>query len=305
MARTFLTEAASSLALAVLMVMPTASPAQQQASKSKQKLSEKSEEIIEWAKTKYKVDILYKDVKYPLVRQRIRIRAAVVAQGGVPTTKEIPFPGPPTYIRGSNPSLNAVERWLPQVKSELGKYPPELIEKTGLKTIILAREPKLNSLPVGGTADDGAFIVSVEDERGIGKQNFTLTFHHEFGHVVDIAMHGELYVRDVKWAALNGPKFRGYISRDGWTFMTLRTMDDGRDRPGFLSKYCTSCVQEDKAEVFGFMFANQRELQRRMKDDAVIRAKVQYWKEALEKFCPEMDEKFFEQLAAADSKKKG
>jgi hypothetical protein len=194
------------------------------------------------------------------------------------------------------------------VQHELGKYPPELIDKAGLKTIILAREPKRDNFrPVTGMADEGAFIVSVEDERGIGKYFFAHVFHHEFGHVVDIAMHGKLYDRDVKWAALNGPKFRGYTSSDGWTFRTITTTDDDVERPGFLSKYCTSCVQEEKAEVFAFLFTSheQRELERRMKSDAVIRAKVKYMKEALEKFCPEMDEKYFEQLAAADSKKKG
>src|SRR5262249_54709626 len=105
----------------------------------------------------------------------------------------------------------------------------------------------IHSLPVTGMADEGAFIVSVEDERGIGQHYFTHVFHHELGHGVDIAMNGRLYDRDVKWAALNGKKFRGYTSSDGWTFRTITTVDDDVERPGFLTKYCTSCVQEEKA----------------------------------------------------------
>jgi hypothetical protein len=64
------------------------------------------------------------------------------------------------------------------------------------------------------------------------------------------------------------------------------------DASGFLTRYSTSAVEEDKAELFAPLRTEHRAVMRRAKWDEVTAAKASELKRRLRDFCPEIDESF-------------
>ena len=60
------------------------------------------------------------------------------------------------------------------------------------------------------------------------------------------------------------------------------------ETPGFLSRYSTSAVEEDKAEVFAFLVTAPEQVRSIMDRDVVVRAKVAAIARQVGKVCPEM-----------------
>jgi hypothetical protein len=63
--------------------------------------------------------------------------------------------------------------------------------------------------------------------------------------------------------------------------------------PGFVSRYATSALEEDKAETFAFLMAAPVRLDAIAARDAVIRNKIVALRAELHEFCPEIDGRFW------------
>jgi len=68
------------------------------------------------------------------------------------------------------------------------------------------------------------------------------------------------------------------------------------DYPGFLTRYATAVLAEDKAEVFANMMVNLQPVKARAQKDAVILAKMLRIKELLLRFCPQVDDHFWQRI---------
>jgi len=116
--------------------------------------------------------------------------------------------------------------------------------------------------------------------------------HHEFFHIIDYRDDGELYA-DRRWMDLNPVEFQyGSGGKNAQDDSSASLMTS--DRPGFLNSYSRTGVEEDKAEVFANMIVNGGLLAGRASTDPVLRAKMERMKELLAKFCPEIDDTFWE-----------
>ena len=71
--------------------------------------------------------------------------------------------------------------------------------------------------------------------------------------------------------------------------------------PGFLTGYATSAVEEDKAEIFAHLMTDYEAVRKRATTDRVIHKKVLMLKSVLAKFCPDMDETFWDQVSRRQS----
>ena len=69
------------------------------------------------------------------------------------------------------------------------------------------------------------------------------------------------------------------------------------EQPGFLTRYATSALEEDKAEVFAFLMARPGEMARRMGSDRVLSAKAQGVREIVADLDPAMDASFWARVA--------
>jgi hypothetical protein len=118
-----------------------------------------------------------------------------------------------------------------------------------------------------------------------------LVIHHEFFHIVDWRDDGILY-GDERWAALNPKTFKygsgGKNAQDDNTGSI-----PNEDNPGFLNRYSTTGVEEDKAEVFAYMIVHDKMIQERAKRDPVLKSKVERMQELIGKFAPKSGKEFW------------
>jgi Putative zinc-binding metallo-peptidase len=267
-----------------LLCIPNRCPAQSSSGKvtsphsttNSHELSQESRDVIAWAAKTYRIEIVWKNVPYPFVLAEER-----------------------KTLQGSNPSLEAVEQTLPRLRQALAKYPRDLPHSVGLSRIILGSQLNASGVHIGGYSypPSKSFILEIETRE---RQSFrSITLHHEIFHLIDKALLGQYAKQDVVWARLNGPNFKGYQSGNGWNWMS--TQQSGNAKPaaerGFVSAYCMSSVQEDKAEVFAHLMEDPAALAQLAEKDPVIRAKVDRMKQMVRQANAKMDRKYFEKLA--------
>ena len=65
---------------------------------------------------------------------------------------------------------------------------------------------------------------------------------------------------------------------------------------GFLNYYSTTGVEEDKAEVFANLIVDPAYVENRIKNDAVLRAKVKMMQKLLRSFCPDVNAAFWKRV---------
>jgi uncharacterized protein (TIGR03067 family) len=183
---------------------------------------------------------------------------------------------------------------------EFGLLPPELVKRAGLWRVVLCTQLTLNRQPVAGVPDfdRGTLYLEVGAVR-ICPADARRGVHHEFFHLLDYRLNRRVDV-DPTWTALNRPGFR--YGKGGLAALNdpdLDTAPSDRD-PGFLSRYSTTAVEEDKAEVFSFMAVHARFVDARGRADPVIRAKADRMRAILAAACPAADDAFWDRLRLAE-----
>jgi protein associated with RNAse G/E len=203
-------------------------------------------------------------------------------------------------IQGKQTTLKALHEYLPMFLHEWNLYPPSLVTNTKLKYIVFGIDFKLlsetrrrNAIP--DYHHDAMYYDVRSSNRSIVYQNYILiVVHHEFFHFIDFKDDGEVY-EDKIWKKLNPPEFK--YGKGGKYAQSDDKEGDVTDTiPGFITKYATSGVEEDKAEVFRCMMVNLRELEARAESDPVLARKIARMKELLYAFCPEMNEAYWQRL---------
>lgn len=203
----------------------------------------------------------------------------------------------PWPIRGGAPSDRDMQRYASIFVSEWKHYPRGFVTIVNLRRIILCRD-----LSVGGwrTAavpgfDDGTLYFDV----ALGRHSEAYqrkTIHHEFFHMVDHSDDG-IIKRDEEWQALNPEGFR--YGSGGQMYQHDRQAGvASADVPGFLNRYATSGVEEDKAEVFASMMIDYKAVLVQSEQDSVLAKKVVMMKERVRHLCADMDDVFWEALPA-------
>ena len=115
--------------------------------------------------------------------------------------------------------------------------------------------------------------------------------HHEFFHVIDWRDDGKVH-EDSHWAAMKPRGFKyGNGGRNTQNDRTGSILID--KRPGFMNKYSTTGVEEDKAEVFATMIVHWDVVADRAKRDEVVAKKVARMQTQMEEFSPAADKEFW------------
>lgn len=236
-----------------------------------QDLSEADNKIIQWAKDNYGVEIVTSGTEWPMKRSNC-------------------------IINGKDAPAKSISAYLPLLKSELAKYPKSLLEKAGTKKMVLAVKLAVGKQERSAVPDWDEMILFLDVENGKEVATYhRRVFHHEFYHIIDYADDRKVY-EDKDWTKLNPKDFK-YGKGGASMYETGEDVFSKSEKiPGFLNKYGTAGVEEDKAELFSFLFTDHAFLKKRCEKDESVRSKVSRMKELMESFCPDMDEKFWEKL---------
>jgi hypothetical protein len=204
-------------------------------------------------------------------------------------------------IRGTAPKLGSCLFYQPLLVAGLELYPPAFVKKSGLRKIILCGDLHYLSQPRKAipVEDTGTLYLDPDPEIIYYLQD---VLHHEFFHIIDRAMfkHGLWSAPrrrgwDDQWCALNPWGFTygdgGAYDREAGAFIS----GDGSVVAGFLNRYSTSAVEEDKAEIFAGLIRHPGALVEGQ--DAVLACKAKEMIRRLFMFCPDVDADFWHRVS--------
>jgi hypothetical protein len=201
-------------------------------------------------------------------------------------------------IDGKEASRDDIDSYAPILASEWNCYPVSLVKRSKLRRIILCRDLSFAGQPRTAIPDFEHDDLYLDVARGRYSEPYVRkVIHHEFFHVIDYR-NGTLYADD-RWSRLLPKDTRyGTGGKDAQNDSSVTGIRD--DLPGFLNKYATTGVEEDKAELFAHMIVSRKIVDERAAKDAVLRAKVVLLRDVLKAFCPEMDEKFWKAASSVE-----
>jgi hypothetical protein len=235
------------------------------------------------------------------------LRGDLLAQGLVPVGEksvhvaalaglgiEVLVPAQPFHLEsgqseleGKPISVEQRERALLTLVRELERYPAQFLARARLRRLLLCEKLHEGKGPIPSLPNyHGALLIDVDADAPYLRR----LVHHEVFHFADYAADDQLS-HDPAWLGLNHPRF-AYGSGG----RSLREPGVGRftsDIPGFVSRYATSALEEDKAETFAMRMSEPRKFAALTAADPILRAKSAALEVELEKLSRTMDARFF------------
>lgn len=199
-------------------------------------------------------------------------------------------------ITAREPSPDSVLGCTRLLEFELSLYPNDLLRKAGLRSIVVCEGLARNDSPEAIILTSTSGRIYIDAAYAARNDGYIrLGVHHELFHMIDEADDGSLW--DGSWSSLND---KGFVylpsicdrSEAGESVVWLRYAGF----PGFVSGYSMSAVYEDKAEVFASMMVEPVHIADRVTQDAIVKRKVEYIAELVRKFCPGMDDRFWDRV---------
>ena len=198
-------------------------------------------------------------------------------------------------IAASNAEGRELKFYYSNIATEFLLYPPGVVKQTRLKRIVLCRGLSFAGQSRAAVPDFEHDTLYYDVVAGAYSRRYQRhAIHHEFFHIIDYRDDGEVY-SDNRWARLNPQKFR--YGEGGAKMQNDPLSGLPRDIPGFLTKYATSGVEEDKAEIFAYMMTDYPAVAKRAGTDRVIREKMTAMKRLLGIFCSEIDQTFWDEVS--------
>ncbi|HTQ11001.1 MAG TPA: hypothetical protein VMI31_13075 [Fimbriimonadaceae bacterium] len=176
---------------------------------------------------------------------------------------------------------------------EWSRYPASFIVKSAVHRIVIGVHLSMNDqLRASVPAFDGdtMYYDAALGARSAHYQRIVI--HHEFFHLVDDRM--KVIYHDPEWEKLNPP---GFKYGQGGAKMRRSGVGELTDTiPGFLTRYGTSAVEEDKAELFAHMIVDGPYVRQREGADPILAAKIGLLEKRLAAFDPNMGPKFWKKI---------
>jgi hypothetical protein len=183
------------------------------------------------------------------------------------------------------------DRALATLAIELARYPAEFLVRARLRRLVLCAKLHEGSEVIPSLPNyHGALLIDVDADAPYLRR----LVHHEVFHFADYADDDQLS-HDPAWLALND---RYFVYGSGGRF--AREPGAGRfsdEIPGFVSRYATSALEEDKAETFAMRMSAPRQFAELIASDPILRVKSGALEAQLRKLSPTMDERFFAAIA--------
>ncbi len=264
-------------------------------SKSKWKLDDTSrtcEDVVEWL---CGIQNRLPRTKHPLLsalaRQYDIAIVSATAEGAYTTSNAYSY----QFASISSAQEDFMARML---ESELSIYPDTFLQSCRIKRIILCSNLKSTTKgttkAVAGVMDSGWFVVDtmiLSTSKMQSHNAASSAFHHELFHAIDYRDSADRLL-DQQWTALNKRGFRypGHSSNDPSSEFALV--------PGFVSKYATVDVWEDKAETYSHLIMDYSKLHARVAKDTILANKVNRIKQLAAAFCPDLNDHFWQTVEA-------
>jgi len=196
----------------------------------------------------------------------------------------------PAVLTGDPVSTEQRDRALVTLGRELARYPAQFLARARLRRLVLCANFREDNQVIPSLPNyHGALLVDVDADAPYLRR----LVHHEVFHFADYADDDQLS-HDPAWLGLNE---RSFVYGDGGRF--LRQPGVGRftaDLPGFVSRYATSALEEDKAETFAMRMSEPQKFAELIAIDPILRAKSAALDAQLRKLTRDVDVRVLDAL---------
>ena len=223
---------------------------------------------------------------------------------------EIAWEGGPydqTYDWGSRSARDAadweIELYAPILIEEMSLYPVSFFQKGEIERIVLVRDlwferEGVNQNIAGQIFGNREVLLSISYTYKVNhRDKQRRSFHHVLWHHYDV-LWGTIR-NDPEWLAFNPEDFEYGVHTAGG--QQDRTSQSGlltTDYPGFLNRYSTGNLPDDKADTFAYMMVAYSYVRDRAERDLAIRGKMVLIKRKLGAFDPNMNTDFWARIEA-------
>lgn len=203
-----------------------------------------------------------------------------------------------TWENIDNSDYQTLKKFMLVFFEEWTKYPLMWIEKNELKGIAFVQ--KLNVVGQNRFAMPDAYgevLYYDIDYLKYGERYVRDCIHHEFYHMIEEANYRDMYYKDPKWMVMN-PEGFAYGKGGSSAYNSDEYVAKEHPYEGFVSAYATYGLEEDKAEVYSYLFSTEsyQFLIDWIKTDRVLLKKVNYLKSFISSIVPEMDEAYYSKI---------
>ena len=230
----------------------------------------------------------------------VLLALVIVLPAALPTPKE-QINGVPVFLHGLNPPASWKVRCDAPVRAdkkqldlyrkilaaELGKYPMPLLQKSKLKGIAIVKNLSVAGQRRAAMPDYENEILYLDFQRGAHNPAYQAhVIHHEFFHLLEQELNGSAYFKDPEWAKLNPKNFRygkgGKKQRGNDNFALVHPQS------GFINRYSTSALEEDKAEIYAALFipGERKKINAMAAKDTHLAAKIKMMRRILHAIDP-------------------
>jgi hypothetical protein len=139
---------------------------------------------------------------------------------------------------------------------EWAKHTDAWVRATRLRAVAFVRHLVVSGQRRAAMPDEGGNVLYLDIGFGAEAEKYARkVIHHEFFHLAEFGILGTMYPRDRPWQRLNPAGFE-YGNGGASAYTDPRFRNRLHPSPGFVSTYATYSDEEDRAEVFAFLYTS-------------------------------------------------
>ena len=195
--------------------------------------------------------------------------------------------------------LPALKAYGAALIDEWAKYPLDWVRATRVSGIVLVDHLAVYGTPRAAMPDVGGDVMFYDIGYGSGDYAREV-IHHEFDHLLTYNLFGSFAPRDPTWLSLNPPDFH-YGNGGASCYVPGNACLSGQHPiAGFVSGYASSAIEEDKAELYGYLMETNRYwlLKSWIGSDSYLAAKVANYEHLLCSLSAAMCGDYFDAINA-------
>ncbi len=185
--------------------------------------------------------------------------------------------------------------------SALSQYPRNFLRNMNFRRVYFAKNLQvIGQMRKAMPAPESNALIYADNNDLQCEPGMELRVHHEFYHFLEGKKNGDMHFNDPSWAAMNDSKHQ-YSSNAAQTYSCAGGFHNtGHSQPGFVSRYATTAIEEDKAEVFAWMMTKGygSRVQNWTLNDPILKNKVDYLQRFFNTQDNRMNADFFQRSTA-------
>jgi hypothetical protein len=198
-------------------------------------------------------------------------------------------------VCGENPAPEECPVILAALKEALREYPQAALRNSNIRRIVLLKHMQDEGVSTGSLSYYQDYAIYFD----VVKASICFTcaverIHHEIFHFVDWLDDGSIE-EDIDWMQIIPDGFEYSNNSEAMQAdQQVAVLTD--ELPGFINRYATSAMMEDKAEVFANLMVRYAVIMQMARNDIVLNHKIRLVKTIARRFCDDLDEQFWSRV---------